>query len=170
MSYKWKYGRPEEKDIRLDDELYRILLDLPKFFDNVKGEFTYTIPGIGSEKNYKVIADKNDAAYGSEAFKHKIFHGANANNEKYSLNLVAVNSNTVLCRFDIGKKIFHTNPESREKVRGNHMHFYERPYVSSTAYKLPEELSGKDIAEIVEAYLDRCNISRDNFVIQKELV
>ena len=171
MNKRWTYGRPEEKDIRVGDELFRILLDLPKFFkDAEEGEFAYTIPGYGDHMNYAIVADRNDAAYGSETFKHKIFHGPNPTNGKFSLNLVATNSNTVLCRFDLGKKIFHNNPNTKETIRGNHMHFYERPHVSSLAYKLPDELSASGIVRIVEAYLDRCNISRDNLVIQEALV
>ena len=165
-------NKENDKDMMVDNKLFQILLGLPKFFkETLSGEMVYNIPAPGAGKKiYPVVADKNDAAYGSETFTYSDYVGAEPLTRKRNLVLVANNSKTVLCQFDLGDCPPHTNPDGTV-IRTSHMHLYRKGNASSIAYPLPDGIDDRmGIIEITRRFLDYCNIDKNNVIFMEDLL
>lgn len=164
--------KENDKDIMIDNELFKILLGLPKFFkETLSGEMVYNIPAHGAGKKiYPVVADENDATYGSETFTHSDYVGAEPLTRKRNLVLIANNSKTVLCQFDLGDCPPHTNPDGTV-IRTSHMHLYRKGHASSIAYPLPDGINDRmSLVEITRCFLDYCNIDKNNVIFMEDLL
>lgn len=166
-----KQKNKEPKDIVVDDKLYQTLLQLLKFFkETFDGKMVYEIPAPGeAKKTYPIVADKNDATYGSETFTHSDYVGAKPLTRKRNLVLVANNSKTVLCQFDLGDCPPHTNPDG-SVIRTSHMHLYRKGNASAIAYPLPDGIDDTmEPSEITRRFLDYCNIDRADVIFMEDL-
>lgn len=171
MAKKGNNQDEAKKELLIDEELCKKLLELSKAFKNAEEGMEYMIPAPGEgKKKYEVISIDKDEDYRSETFRCEDYVGAEPMTRKRNIALIAKNSNTVLCRFDLGKCPPHTNPDTGAIIRTSHMHLFTRGNASSIAYELPPGIDDSMSAiEITMKFLDYCHIDRSNVYFMEDL-
>lgn len=108
-------------------------------FPNTKGKISFEVKGERRTDDFVVNIDRK---------------GPDANNCTYQGRIKS--NNVILMRIDITRTGIHTNPSTKEKIYGSHIHLYSEEYDIKEA--IPIDWDNKDLYEACFDFFERFHI------------
>lgn len=127
---------------------------LKQLMDNI-----FIIPYSGAKSKHEAKSKVNFR----DTFELSVYRG-DKNINKYSLNCLYKNTNTLIFRIDVGEHLAHTNPDGTI-IHGSHIHYFVDGYDISYAYSF--DFSKMETVDVAKDFLRRINIENyDKIKIQ----